>query len=346
MNRFKAPYIRCFIASLSVLLAAGTVAAQLTPEEAAAQYDIDLSGVSITTTSSLESPLLMPQGYMLDMLEAWGAEVEIVTLTTTNGVQALIANRSNLAPHGADELIIGAAEGADLVAIGSPQSKVNYVLAATNDIDSVEALAGKTIGMSGPAGFDALLTRFSLIDVGLDPETDVNFVQIGGSPDRAAALLAGRVDAVTIGLDDWFELKSQTDDVHLVQYMSEVVPDFATELYFSRSEYIEENPNVALAIACGNLEANQWANENRDDFIAYTLNRVPNIEEGPVVELYDAAMEVGMWPTEPEAVLSTSGLQGLMEAMLETGDISNPVEVADYIDISYLQEAVQMGCGQ
>jgi len=58
----------------------------------------------------------MPQSYMLEMLEAWGADVEIVTLSTTSGVQALIANRSDLAPHGADELIIGAAEGAELTA--------------------------------------------------------------------------------------------------------------------------------------------------------------------------------------------------------------------------------------
>lgn len=332
--------------TLAAALVAGSALAQMTPEEAAAQYDIDLSGVSLTTTSSLSGALLMPQAYMLEMLEAWGADVEIVTLSTTSGVQALIANRSDLAPHGADELIIGAAEGADLLAIGSPQSKINYVLVGSNDIGSVAELEGRTIGMSGPAGFDALLTRFSLQDVGLDPETDVNFVQIGGSPDRAAALLAGRVDAATIGLDDWFDLAAETDDVGIVQFMSEVVPDFATELYFSRRAFIEENPDLALAIACGNLESNRWANENRQGFIDFTLERVPGTSEEAVVGLYDAAMEVNMWPTEPELVLSTDGMQGLMEAMLETGDITSPVEVAQYIEIGYLQQAAEMGCGQ
>ena len=338
--------MQALLLALCLALGLGAAFAQMSPEEAAAQYDFDLSGVSLTTTSSLEGALLMPQAYMLDMLEAWGAEVEIVTLTTTSGVQALIANRSDLAPHGADELIIGAAEGADLLAIGSPQSKINYVLVGATDIQSVEDLEGRTIGMSGPAGFDALLTRFSLRDAGLDPESDVNFVQIGGSPDRAAALLAGRVDAATIGLDDWFDLATETDDVDIVQYMSEVVPDFATELYFSRRAFIEDNQELAVAIACGNLEANQWANENRQAFIDFTLERVPGTSEEAVVGLYDAAMEVGMWPTEPEAVLSTSGMQGLMEAMLETGDISSPVEVENYIDISYLEQAAEMGCGQ
>ena len=332
--------------TLAAVFVAGVAAAQLSPEEAAAQYDLDLSGTSITTTSSLAGALLMPQAYMLDMLEAWGAEVEIVTLTNTSGVQALIANRSNLAPHGADELIIGAAQGAELTAIGSPQSKINYVLAGQADVASVADLEGRTIGMSGPAGFDALLTRFSLADEGLDPERDVSFVQIGGSPDRAAALLAGRVDAVTIGLDDWFDLAEKTDDARVVQYMSEVVPDFATELYFSRAEYIDANPDLALAIACGNLESNRWANEHRDAFLAYTLEQVPGTSESAVLGLYDAAMDVGMWPTTPEGVLSTAGMQGLMEAMLETGDITSPVQVADYIDISFLEDAAALGCGQ
>lgn len=334
------------LAILIIMVALSGAMAQLSPQEAAAKFDIDLSGTELTTTSSLFSALLMPESYMFEMLEAWGADVEVVTLTTTSGLQALVAGRSNLAPHGADELLIGAAEGADLLAIGSPQSKVNYVLIAKNDIQSVEDLEGRTIGMSGPAGFDALLTRFSLEDVGLDPETDVKFVQIGGSPERAAALLAGVVDAATIGLDDWFELKSQTEAVHLLQYMSEIVPDFPTEVYFSTQDYFEQNPNVALAIACGNLEANRWANENKEAFIEYTLEKVAGATRGPTEELYNAAMEVGMWPTTPEEVLSPAGMNGLMEAMLETGDLSQPVDISDYIDTSYLQQAADMGCGQ
>lgn len=331
--------------TLTLFLTAGAVA-QPTPQEAAAEFDIDLSGTRITTTSSIFSALLMPQSYMFDMLEAWGAEVEVVTLTTTSGVQALLAGRSDLAPHGADELIIGADEGADLLAVGSPQSKVSYALVAKNEIASVEDLEGRTIGISGPTGFDALLTRIALQSAGLAPETDVQFVQIGGSPERASALLTGRVDAATIGLDDWFELNDRTENVRLVEYMSDVVPDITAELYFGAREFIEGNPDLALAVACGNLEANQWANQSREAFINYTIENVPNINLESVEQLYDAAMDVGMWPVTPREVLSASGLEELAGAMQETGDISRPVEAGRYIDMSYLRRAAEMGCGQ
>ena len=149
---------------------------------------VDLSGVEFIPSTSQPSALLIPQFYAFDLLEEWGASVEPVTLTNIPGVQALVAGQTNLAPHGADELILGAAEGASPVAVGSLVAKQEYVLVATGDITTIEDLEGATIGMSGPAGFDALLTRFALEDAGIDPESGVNFVQVGGSPDRAAAI--------------------------------------------------------------------------------------------------------------------------------------------------------------
>ncbi len=168
-------------------------------------------------------------------------------LTNMPGIQALVAGRTNLAPHGADELLLGAAEGAEPVAVGSLVAKQEYVLAATGDVTAVEDLQDATIGRSGPAGFDALLTRFALEDAGLDPKADVNFVQVGGSPDRAAAMLSGQVDAATIVIDDWFQLQSETDEAQIILRMAEFVPDYPSSVYFGLASYLEENHRSHLA---------------------------------------------------------------------------------------------------
>jgi NitT/TauT family transport system substrate-binding protein len=257
-----------------------------------------------------------------------------------------VAGQTNLAPHGADELILGAAEGAMPVGVGSLVAKQEYVLVAAGDITTVADLAGATIGMSGPAGFDALLTRFVLEDEGIDPESGVSFVQVGGSPDRAAALLSGNVDAATIGVDDWFQLASQTDEAQIVVRLAETVPDYPSSVYFGLADFWAENPDAALGIACANLEANQWAQEDRQRFIDYGLELIEGADGEAIGELYDFAIEVGMYPTDPAEVLSTRGMQGLMEAMVETGDISQPIDVEAVVDTSYLEEAAAMGCGQ
>lgn len=307
---------------------------------------VDVSGIEFIPSTSQPSALLIPQFYAFDLLEEWGATVEPVTLTNIPGVQALVAGQTNLAPHGADELILGAAEGATPVAVGSLVAKQEYVLVASGDITTVEDLEGATIGMSGPAGFDALLTRFALEDAGIDPEAGVNFVQVGGSPDRAAALLAGQVDAATIGVDDWFQLQSQTDEAQIVVRMAETVPDYPSSVYFGMAEFWEANPEAALGVACANLEANKWAQENKQAFIDYGLELIEGADAAAIEQLYDFAIEVGMYPTDPADVLSTRGMEGLMEAMVETGDISEPIDVSTVIDTSYLEEAAGMGCGQ
>lgn len=307
---------------------------------------VDLTGVEYIASTSQPSALLIPQFYAFDLLTEWGASVEPVTLTNIPGVQALVAGQTNLAPHGADELILGAAEGATPVGIGSLVAKQEYVLVASGDITTVADLEGATIGMSGPAGFDALLTRFVLEDEGIDPDTGASFVQVGGSPDRAAALLSGNVDAATIGVDDWFQLASQTDEAQIVVRLAETVPDYPSSVYFGLSEFWAENPDAALGVACANLEANKWAQEDRQRFIDYGLELIEGADEGAIGELYDFAIEVGMYPTDPAEVLSTRGMQGLMEAMVETGDISQPIEVEAVVDTSYLEEAAAMGCGQ
>ena len=270
-----------------------------TPESSPAQPTFDLSGVQITITGSQPEALGMTTDYSLEMLQGWGAEIENVELTSTTSVQALLAGRTDIGSGGADELILGAAEGADITAIASTRAQMDYVLVARSGIDSPADLEGATIGMSGPAGFDALLARVVIREAGLT-DADVNFVQIGGSGDRSAALLAGRIDAAVVFISDGLELERSTDEVHPVLYLADVVTGFSKSLLFANSSYWEENPEIATAVACATLEANQWFHEDREGWIAYTLENVPGSTEEATSELYDLLVEINMYPTTPQ----------------------------------------------
>ena len=329
--------------ALAVLLGLNSiaVAAQSTPT--AEPPSFDLSGVSLRVTTAAEV-LEMPSSYMWDQVESWGAQVERIELTSTTGVQALLANQADLAGQGTDELILGAAEGADLVAFASTKDKMDYVMVVGSDINAVQDLAGKTIGMSGPAGFDTLLARATVRQAGMNLD-DVNFVQIGGSPDRAAALLTGRIDAAVVFIPDWNELAGRTDEVKSLLYMSDVLPGAAKSLVFAKREWLEANPDVALAIACANLEAFEWFAQDKQQFIDYTIERVPGITEEATSVTYDELIELDMYPLNPDDLLRLEGIQAVADAMLENGDIQNPVDAAQIVDRSFIEEAAGMGCG-
>jgi NitT/TauT family transport system substrate-binding protein len=318
---------------------------QIPPTGVEGGPDFDLSGTEIVATTSPPGAINMGTFFAYKRLEEWGADVETVIVTTTSGVQTILAGRADIASQGSDEVVLGAAEGAEMVAIGAPSTAMDYVLVADKSIQTVEDLDGRAVGMSGPAGFDALLTRFSLEDAGLEGDA-ARYVQIGGSPDRASALLTGQVDAATIFLEDWEELRQQTDDIHLVQYMADIVPDFPATAFFAEAEFWEENDEVALALACANLQANAFLNSSEDNYVDYVLQVVPGASEEAGRQIYKSGQEVSMWPMAADEVLSVDGMSGLIDAMLETGEISERVEPSSVVDVSYLQEAEEMGCGE
>lgn len=78
----------------------------------------------------------------------------------------------------------------------------------------------------------------------------------------------------------------------------------------------------------------------------YVTQVVPGATEEAARAIYASGKEVDMWPTDPDDVFSIQGLDGLIDAMLETGDISEPVEPEAIADTSYLQEAADMGCNE
>lgn len=305
---------------------------------------VDLSGKSVTMTTSEADGLNLGSFWMAEKLRQWGAEVEVVVLTSTSGIQTMMAGKSDLASQGADEVILGNSQDAGVVAIGSPRTKQSYVLVAKNEIEDVAGLKGHSIAMSGPSGFDTLLSKYALTEAGLSDQ-DAKLVQVGGSPDRAAALLSGTVDAATIFLSGWEELEAKTDDVHQLVSFGDTT-DFPGSAYFATADFLEENPEVGLGVACANLEANDWINSNEDEYLDYAKSHIKGASVDGLKQLWSDATALDMWPTDPAEVISTQGMGDLEEAMLDSGAIDTDVAVEDAVDTSYLEEAAEKGCGQ
>ena len=87
-------------------------------------------------------------------------------------------------------------QGADAewLAVSTPRPHI-YLVSQPN-IDSVEALKGKKIGVTTLASYTALIVRYTLKQHGLDPTKDVQLLAVGGGPQTLAALMTNQVDAI------------------------------------------------------------------------------------------------------------------------------------------------------
>lgn len=135
-----------------------------------------------------------------------GIEAEIVH--TENEIQAIAAGSAQFAVGGTMAILQAHAEGVDAITIFATMDGLGMNTAYSNALteeagltpdspleERLRALEGETIGLTGPLGDDEVFFRYYLSLVGLDPDTDVEFAYIGGTPDRIAAMDAGSIAA-------------------------------------------------------------------------------------------------------------------------------------------------------
>jgi NitT/TauT family transport system substrate-binding protein len=305
----------------------------------------DLSGTTVRVGAAQEQTLDMGFSYVLEILEGWGADVQRESLTNVSGLEAIVADRVDIAARSSDELITGVSKGIPVQAFGAPVSKMHYAFVGAGDITDLEALRGKQIAISGPGGFDTLLIRALLEDRGIDPDQDVTLVPIGGSSERTAALLAGQVSGAVVFMDNWFALQHRSGGLRLIGYLEDLLPGLSARAIFAKRSFLEQNHELATAIACANLEANRWVANDRQQFIDLALERVRGADEESVAEFYTAATDLELYPTDPRQVLTTDSYEATVDLMLKQGVIDAPVDAAQVVNTSYLEEAGSQGCG-
>src|SRR4030095_10971042 len=129
-----------------------------------------------------------------------GLDVELVYIASgSRAVQTLVGGSVDVAAFGGPAGIDAQLAGADTVYVGIPVNRVIVFTVAAPQIQRVEELRGKMIGVTRIGTVTDFFTRLYLRQNGLVPDRDVMIRQTGGLPETLAALKAGQVHAVTFG---------------------------------------------------------------------------------------------------------------------------------------------------
>lgn len=147
-----------------------------------------------------------------------------VNLTLISGgsrtMAALLSGEIQVSQQGGSEALASTAGGADVVVIGTLAPVYPYKFEVQSNIQSTADLKGKKIGISNVGGSSDIATRIALPKMGLDPDKDVNIVEVSSHANRTAALLSGALagavddppDSVTLeakGLHPIYDLAAQ-----------------------------------------------------------------------------------------------------------------------------------------
>lgn len=129
-----------------------------------------------------------------------GLDVELVYIASgSRAVQTLVGGSIDIACIGGPAGVDAKLAGADTIYVAIPVNKVLVFTVAAPQIQRIEEMRGKSIGVTRVGTVTDFFTRIYLRQNNLVPDKDVMIRQAGGLPEIVAALKAGQIHGGTFG---------------------------------------------------------------------------------------------------------------------------------------------------
>ena len=225
--------------------------------------------------------------------------------------------------------------GGDLRMLGVTSMIFPYSLIAAKNVKSPKDLVGGRIGINRVGDVSAYGSQLALRKLGLNPEKDVTMMQVGGSPQRLAALQSGAVQAAAMDFMSGLRLAKLGFPV-LVQlnlnypYLGPMVS----------GKFLRENPATAEAFLKAFIEGIARFKRNREEGIKALARYMKSNETDVLHKAYDfIANDFYAENIEPDA----KSFQDLMDEIGEREPLAKKATIAQVFDLTIARKLDKEG---
>ncbi|PZG23662.1 ABC transporter substrate-binding protein [Nonomuraea aridisoli] len=330
MSRLRQTAIAAVTAALALGLAAcgGDTSATGSGDDATITYGIYEPGAD-------SGYLLM--GQEKDFFAKHGVKVNVVQLKSAQqAFPALLANQVDVIQGNPSEALLAAQKGAKLKFVGSTMPGQNYALYAKNEVGSLSALSGTTLGVSTPTGLPAVVAKAMMLQSSVDPAS-VKLVNSGGSSDRYKAVVGGQIQVASAPLD--YAAQAAKDGVKLLGRAKDVVPDFPRYALITRDDVLQSKGAAVTGLIAGLVEGIRYANDHPDEAKALAAKTLKVPATDPMIdETYKEFHDGGYLALNGE--IPVKQIKYLADLQTKLGITPSPIAVDPMVDDSYRQKAV------
>lgn len=230
------------------------------------------------------------------------------------------------------ELAISAIQkGADLVIIANETSRVPWAMMSRPEIKSIGDLKGKIVGVTQLKEASTSMARLLLGHGGVKAG-DYELIQLGGTPNRYAALSRGAVQATLLAQPADFRAEDQgmnrlgaTDDV----FQGPAI------VLVARRSWLKENGDVARRFLKGTVAGMRWVNDgkNREQAIEI-LSKAIGVTPDLAARTFDLYLKKGVISKD-----GTLPLQHVENYLKLAQDDRAGADPAKFVDFSFLEAA-------
>lgn len=260
--------------------------------------------------------------------EKYDLSVKPVLMRAQAAIPALISGDIDYDTH-FGSLVRGAVSGLPMRVIFSTAEKQMFSLVVQPEIKTVADLKGKVIGISSFGGTQHLVTVGVLKAVGIDPDRDVQVINVGNEAVRVEQLRSRQIHAAMINPP--MSVMTRKEGMRLLLDAADYI-DLPLTGLGATTKKLKENPEQAKRVLRALRDALQFIRANRKETVAI-FARWLKMDPQIAADTYDVAVKV----LSADGTASDKSIAASIEEAKETGKLKGNFSPRDVSDFSLVR---------
>jgi NitT/TauT family transport system substrate-binding protein len=266
-----------------------------------------------------------------------GLDAEVLYLESALVRTALVAGDIAMGGMSATTMAAPRLQGADGVLLASFSNTLQYRLVVRPEIKSVADLKGKRVGVAGFGLGAHRGAQILLAKLGLNPDTEVVMLQIGGEPTRIAALVAGSIDATV--LNPPAHNRAVEAGMRILANLEEMGFPYQSSSLVTTDSFVKKNSDVTRRAMKSIIEAIHVIKTD-PELSKRTIKKYMRLKENrDVDEAYQIIRDV----SQPKPYPTLEGLKAVLDELAVKMPAAKTANPKDFVDVRFIEELDRSG---
>ena len=290
--------------------------------------------ISSISTSQVNVWVPLDAGFF----KKYGLDVELVYISGAPvGAAALMSGEVAISQGGVTGAINSNLKGAGTYIILGGADRFPYQLVVPASIKQLSDLKGKRFAVSRIGSADHTATLFVLPKLGIQPDRDLNIVQVGSVPSRFAALVNGSVEGTLLNPPE--TVKARELGYRVLANFTEIDIAYQQNGVYTTRNVINKRPDLLRRFATAYSEGNHYILTNPEG----TQKIMRKYLQGDQKAVREAYTDIVLKATPKIPYPSKPGIQTLLDFIAKTNPEAASAKPDDFIDARFVKELEDNG---
>ncbi len=320
--------------AIGLLLGLTLPAATLVASRVQAQSEKVRVAISSISTSQVNVWVPLDTGFF----KKQGLDVELVYISGAPvGAAALMSGEVAISQGGVVGSITSNLKGSGTFIVLGGAERFPYQLVVPPTIKQISDLKGKRFAVSRIGSADHTATMFVLPKLGIQPDKEMNIIQVGSVPARFAALVNGSVQGALLIPPE--TVKAKELGFRVLSNFADIDIAYQQNGVYTTRNFINKRPDMLRRFATAYSEGNHYIHTNAEG----TQRIMRKYLAGDEKAIREAYIEVVLKATPKIPYPSKPGIQTLLDFLAKSSPEAATAKPDDFIDARFVKELEDSG---